>query len=197
MLEEVRKLVEVSEEDLKKQVILKRKDDLFYLLLNKKANTFSHQFVRDINKALDEIEASDGDGCLVTISLHKNLFSAGLDLKYVSGLSHQDEIRFFILEFIALLGRFLSLSIPSIAVVAGAAIAGGCMLSFAHDHIMVIKKGIFACNEVDIGLPLPPGMNEVVKRKHVNYKTYRDMALFGKKFSSEEALKEGMIDSIV
>ena len=40
-------------------------------------------------------------------------------------------------------------------------------------------------------------MNEVVKRKHQTYRSYRDMALFGRKFSESEALKEGMIDEIV
>lgn len=43
-------------------------------------------------------------------------------------------------------GRLAVLNIPTIAVVKGAAIAGGCMFSFAHDLIYVIDKGIFACN---------------------------------------------------
>ena len=46
MLEQVRKFVDVTEEDLKKEVILKQKDSLYFLLLNKKANTFNHKFVR-------------------------------------------------------------------------------------------------------------------------------------------------------
>lgn len=59
MLQEVRKYIEITDEDLKKQVILKKKDDLFFLLLNKpKANTFSHDFVRDIQVALEEVENS-------------------------------------------------------------------------------------------------------------------------------------------
>jgi enoyl-CoA hydratase/carnithine racemase len=43
-------------------------------------------------------------------------------------------------------GTLAMLPIPTIAVVKGAAIAGGCMLSFAHDLIYVIEKGLFACN---------------------------------------------------
>jgi enoyl-CoA hydratase/carnithine racemase len=37
-------------------------------------------------------------------------------------------------------------NVPTIAVVKGAAIAGGCMFSFAHDLIYVIDKATFACN---------------------------------------------------
>ncbi len=40
-------------------------------------------------------------------------------------------------------------------------------------------------------------MLAVIKRKHKDYKTLRDMCLFGKKYSAEEALKEGFIDGII
>ena len=40
-------------------------------------------------------------------------------------------------------------------------------------------------------------MLAVIKKKHNDYKSLRDMCLFGKKFSSEEALKYGMIDGIL
>ena len=89
------------------------------------------------------------------------------------------------------------INVPTIAVVKGAAIAGGCMLSFAHDLVYVIGKGLFACNQVDIGLPLPPGMNAVIKRKHSNPLTFRDMTLFGRKYTEKEALENKMIDGIV
>jgi enoyl-CoA hydratase/carnithine racemase len=82
-------------------------------------------------------------------------------------------------------GRVTMLNIPTIAVVKGACIAGGCMLTFSHDLIYVVDKAVFACNEVDIGLPLPPGMNAVIKRKHTNSITFRDMTLFGKKFTEK------------
>jgi len=90
-----------------------------------------------------------------------------------------------VLEFISLLGRISVLPFPTIALVKGAAIAGGCMFSFAHDYIYVADNALFACNEVDIGLPLPPGMLAVIKRKHRDYKTLRDMCLFGKKYTAE------------
>lgn len=39
-------------------------------------------------------------------------------------------------------------------------------------------------------------MLAVIKKKHNSYKTLREMCLFGKKFSAEEALESGMIDGI-
>lgn len=37
----------------------------------------------------------------------------------------------------------------------------------------------------------------MIKKKHNDFKTLRDMCLYGKKFTSEEALKFGMIDGIL
>lgn len=61
-------------------------------------------------------------------------------------LTHYEARRYMTLEFIAMLGRMVSLSIPTIALVQGAAIAGGCMFSFAHDFIYVKDKATFGCN---------------------------------------------------
>lgn len=122
---------------------------------------------------------------MITCSLNDRIFSAGLDLKYVSNLKHVQDIRYFILEFIAFFGNIALLNVPTIAVVKGAAIAGGSMVAFAHDLIYVVDTATFACNEVDIGLPLPPGMNAIIKRKHSNQISFRDMTLFGKKFNEK------------
>jgi enoyl-CoA hydratase/carnithine racemase len=49
-----------------------------------------------------------------------------------------------ILEFINLLGRISLLPFPTFCLVRGGAVAGGCMLSFAHDYIYVGGKGKFS-----------------------------------------------------
>lgn len=125
---------------------------------------------------------------MIAVSLFDKIFSGGLDLNYLMSLSHLENIRYFILEFIAMLGTMANLNVPTISIVKGAAIAGGCMFSFAFDYIYVLDKATFACNEVDLGLPLPPGMHAVIKRKHSNHLSFRDMTLFGKRFSEKEML---------
>jgi hypothetical protein len=59
----------------------------------------------------------------------------------------------FILEFIRLLGRLLGFCLPTISLVNGHAIAGGCMLAFAHDWRIgrsEVGKSNFALNEIEI-----------------------------------------------
>jgi enoyl-CoA hydratase/carnithine racemase len=117
---------------------------VFYLFLNRKANSFTHDFIRAISKKIDEVEKNDGPTAMVTISLSK-LFSGGLDLRYATNLPHESQ-GWFVLEFISLLGRISVLPFPTLAIVKGGAVAGGCMFSFAHDYIHVADKALFACN---------------------------------------------------
>ena len=58
MLQELKSWLQISPEDLKNQVILKKKDDVFYLVLNTKANAFTKEFVRAIHKEIDKVEAN-------------------------------------------------------------------------------------------------------------------------------------------
>lgn len=53
------------------------------MLLNKKANTFTHDFVRNIHGCLDIVEENEGKTALITTSLHPSIFSAGLDLNFL------------------------------------------------------------------------------------------------------------------
>jgi enoyl-CoA hydratase/carnithine racemase len=50
------------------------------------------------------------------------------------------------LEFISLVGRIAVLPFPTICLVRGGAVAGGCMLAFAHDFIYVAGKAMFSTN---------------------------------------------------
>lgn len=63
----------------------------------------------------------------------------------------------FVLEFIRLLGRLLRFPVPTIALVNGHAIAGGCMLMFAHDYRISRaepKKVNCALTEIELGIEI-------------------------------------------
>lgn len=144
MIENLKAFLQITPEELKKSVILKQKGDVFYLLLNTKANAATKDFVRAINVEIDKVEANEGPTAMVTVSLSK-LFSGGLDLKYTSNLE-PNERKYFIIEFIALLGRIATLPFPTFSLVRGGAVAGGCMLACSHDYVYVGGKAMFSTN---------------------------------------------------
>lgn len=50
------------------------------MILNQKANTFTHKFVREIHDGLTIVEKHEGHTALITTSFHPTVFSGGLDL---------------------------------------------------------------------------------------------------------------------
>ncbi len=45
--------------------------------------------------------------------------------------------------------------------------------------------GVLCMSEVELGLPLPPGMNAVVQGKTGNSREFRDLVLMAKKYNGE------------
>ena len=69
-------------------------------------------------------------------------------------------------------------------------------MGFAHDLIYSAEKTVFLCNEIDLGLVPPTGIFESIRKKHIKNSTYREMMLFGKKFTEAELLQEKIIDGV-
>jgi enoyl-CoA hydratase/carnithine racemase len=88
------------------------------------------------------------------------------------------------MEAIALFGRVTVLPFPTICLVRGGAVAGGCMLAFAHDYVYVAGKALFSTNESQNQMLFPPGMMSVIKKRHAYASTIRDMIILSQQFSA-------------
>jgi len=53
-----------------------------YIVLTRKDNTFDGDFIKEYMAVLDEIEATEGPGILVTLGTGAKNFSTGFDLDY-------------------------------------------------------------------------------------------------------------------
>ncbi|KAJ2849686.1 hypothetical protein IWW36_002453 [Coemansia brasiliensis] len=175
---------------------------LFVLhLSNETENRFTKQFVKEIMQALDIVEekldqldteqASRG-GALISTSTGK-FYSNGLAIE--AAMKEGDS---FYIPYLQMLARLLTFRIPTVAAINGHAFAGGCMFAFAHDYrVMRADRGWIAMNEVDIGIPLIPGMAAIVKAKISHANHLRDCLLTGHRFKSSDALSAGIIDRAV
>ncbi|KAI9504292.1 hypothetical protein GGI25_004297 [Coemansia spiralis] len=176
---------------------------LFVLHLNNGIeNRFTLHFVQEITRALDFIDSKldsieDNDerargGALITTSTGK-FYSNGLAIE--AAMSQGDE---FYLPYLRMLARLLTFRIPTVAAINGHAFAGGCMFAMAHDYrVMRADRGWIAMNEVDIGIPLSPGMAAIVKCKITQQNHLRDCLLAGHRFKSSDAVSAGFVDRAV
>ena len=99
------------------------KEGLIYkLTMDAGENRWNTTFVREFSAALDQVEQDDGPGALVTCATDPKFFSNGLDLDWVqSPEAHPEggDREPFGREFMYLMGRIITLPIPSICAING------------------------------------------------------------------------------
>lgn len=172
---------------------LTRHGAVFVLAMQNGENRFNRPFLTALHGALDEIEASSGPAALVTVGREK-FYSNGLDLDWL--MSPDGEGPSFIGDFLAFFARMLALPLPTVAAINGHAFAGGAMFALSHDfRVMRGDRGFLCLPEVDLGMPLAPGMNALITGK-LDSRTASDLILTGRRIGGEEAQRLRAVDEV-
>jgi enoyl-CoA hydratase/carnithine racemase len=172
---------------------LTRDGNVFILTMQSGENRFNRPFLDALNAALDEIERSSGPAALVTTGQDK-FYSNGLDLAWLSG-DGASEGGAFISSVLKLFGRVMAFPIPTVAAINGHAFAAGGMLALAHDfRVMRADRGFFCLPEVDIKLPLAPGMTALIKSR-LTTAAFHYAILTGTRIGGQEAQARGIVDA--
>jgi len=178
-------------------VDLSRRGAVFVLTMNAGENRFNRPFVDDLNAALDEVEASSGPAALVTTGGTEKFYSNGLDLAWMGSDAGREEGPRFVEDVIGLFGRLLAFPVPSVAALNGHAFAAGAMLALAHDfRVMRADRGFFCLPEVDINIPLAPGMTALIESK-LSARVVVETVLTGARLGGPQALDRGIVDACV
>ena len=173
---------------------IERNGDVHILHLRNGENRFNRGSLDAINGALDKIEAADDPTAMVVTGEGK-FFSNGLDLDWLTG-DGASEVDKFLAHFELLFARVLTFPMVTVAALNGHVFAGGAMFSMAHDfRIMRSDRGFWCLPEVDLGMPLRPGMNAVVKAR-LPKATFHQAIVTGKRYGAEEALAGGIVDAV-
>ena len=64
MIPGLKDFLSITDDDLKQEAFLKKKEEVFFLCLNRKGNTFNQDFTRRINELLDEVQQNVGISAL-------------------------------------------------------------------------------------------------------------------------------------
>jgi enoyl-CoA hydratase/carnithine racemase len=175
---------------------LGRDGAVFILTMQAGENRFNPAFITAVNQALDQVEGSSGPAALVTIGGEEKFYSNGLDLGWLLG-EGKNEWKTFIPEVLKFLGRLMAFPVPTVAAMNGHAFAAGAMMVLAHDYrVMRADRGFFCLPEVDIKIPLAPGMNSLIKCR-MSPTVFRDTVLTGKRFGGSEAKGLAIVDEAV
>lgn len=176
---------------------LTREGDVFVLNMNDGENRWNTTFVREFAKALDEVEASEGPAALVTTSASEKFFSNGLDLEWrMSEGEHRGGDRdAFGPEFMALMGRIITLPVPTIAAVGGHAFGAGFMCALCHDiRLQRIDRGFMCANEVEIGMVIPAPELALFRHK-LPMNVFFQTVQLAKRWGGPQSLEAGIVEA--
>lgn len=163
-----------------------------FIMRMKGDGAFSPALLSEINAVLDTVESSAGPACLV-ITGDGKAFSTGFDLDmfFKGGPS---DVKNLMDGAVRLLGRMLSLCLPSAAAINGHVFGMGAMLALACDYrYMRADRGFFCLPEIDLKVPIPQSMTELLKLK-LRPEVLRDLLLTGERIGGEEACRRGIVD---
>lgn len=174
---------------------LKREGEIFTLTMNDGENRWNTTFVREVAAALDEVEASEGAAALVTVSANEKFFSNGLDLEWVSseGEHPGGDRKTFGAEFMAVMGRLITLPVPTICAINGHAFGAGFMMALCHDvRIMRADRGFICANEVQLGMRIPEPELALFRHK-IPMNAFFETVQLSRRWTGPDALDAGII----
>jgi enoyl-CoA hydratase/carnithine racemase len=173
---------------------LDRDGDVFVLRMDSGENRFHPEFMTSFNAHLDEVEQADGPKALVITGSGK-FYSNGLDLDYLLGDGKTDPGG-YLNAVLQILSRVLVFPAYTVAAVNGHAFGAGAQLVVAHDfRIMRADRGFFCMPEIDMKVPLHPGMTAILQAR-LPIRTVQEVITTGKRYGGEESASKQIVDAV-
>ena len=182
------------------------KDHIAHVILSRgeELNTMIKDFWTELPNLIDEI-SNEAQARVILISAEGKHFTAGMDLRNFtdSELAGNNEHQGLQNEAIYRLTKDLQYSfssleksrIPVIVAIHGACVGGGVDMISACDIRYATKDAFFCIQETNLGLVADVGTLQRLP-KLIPEGIVRELALTGRKFHADEALKYGLISSI-
>jgi cyclohexa-1,5-dienecarbonyl-CoA hydratase len=175
-----------------KQISFDVGDGVARLALNKPPlNVLDIAMMREINHALEGLQ---GDGSVKVLIFEavegSKAFSAGVDVS-----EHTADTVAEMIEVFHRIFRLLdALDVPTVAVVGGAALGGGCELALFCDMVIASEKASFGQPEIQVGV-FPP-VAAVALPGIIGPKKTMELVLTGDRVRAAEAERLGLVNRV-
>ncbi len=174
-----------------KHIQTEMKDGVATLLLNRPPlNVLNIEMMEEINTYLKDLEKERFLKLLVIRAVGK-AFSAGVDVG-----EHLDDLANKMIEIFHGIFRLMdALRVPSLSVVNGVALGGGCELALYCDMVIATERSKFGQPEIQVGV-FPP-IAALIFPRMIGRKKAMELILSGETISAQEALTLGLINKVV
>jgi len=167
------------------------KEGVAYLTLNRPPlNILNIEMMGEINSYFESLKNEPSLKLLLIQAVGK-AFSAGVDVG-----EHMGDLAPKMIETFHRMFRLMDvLKVPSVAVVNGSALGGGCELALYCDMVIATEKSKFGQPEIQVGV-FPP-IAALIFPRMIGRKKAMELILSGQIISAQEALNLGLINKVV
>ena len=163
-----------------------------------KVNLLTSQMVARLDEVLDEVGAKKGINTVVLVSKKQNVFIAGADIKEIEQITEARDGERKSREGQNVLNKLEDLKVPTIAVIDGVALGGGCELALACDYRIATFNDKVRIGLPEVNLGFVPGFGGTYRLPRlVGLAEGMKMILSGKPVDGQKAMKIGLVDALV
>jgi enoyl-CoA hydratase/carnithine racemase len=173
-------------------IILEKKDGIAKLTINRPpVNVVNYETLMEINTALEKLGKDEETKVLLIRGSGNRAFCAGIEVKDHIG----EMMPRMMSEFERMFRLLRSLGKPSIAVVNGVALGGGCELVAGCDMAIASEKAELGQPEIKLG-GLAPAAAAFFTRMMGEKKAF-ELLLLGENIDAKEAERIGLVNKVV
>lgn len=163
-----------------------------------KVNLLNSDMLKRFDEVLDEVSGNTGIKTLVIISKKNGIFIAGADIKEIEEITEAKDGEAKAKSGQDVLNKLEDLKVPTIAVINGVALGGGCELALACDYRIATFSPKVKIGAPEINLGFVPGFGGTYRLPRVvGLAEGMKMILSGRPIPGAKALKIGLVDRIV
>jgi cyclohexa-1,5-dienecarbonyl-CoA hydratase len=152
-------------------------------------NVLNIAMMREVNATLDGLDQAATK--VLVFAAEGKAFSAGVDVSEHTA----DKVNEMLEVFHGIFRRLDQMDMPTLAVVQGAALGGGCEVALFCDLVVASEKAKFGQPEIKVGV-LPPIAAAILPRL-APHKKALELLLTGETIDAAEAYRLGLVNRVV
>ncbi len=173
-------------------ILLEKKEGAGKIIINRPPlNILNIETMEEMNRALAELRDDDAVKVVVVTAAGNKAFSAGVEVADHLGGKLPRMVEVFDGLFISL----VEVDKPTIAVVNGVALGGGCEVVLGCDMAIASEKAILGQPEIKLGVYPPPA--SVLLPRLIGWRKAFEIILSGDSIDAREAERIGVINKVV
>lgn len=160
-----------------------------------KRNAIDFDVMDSFKRVIDEVAGTKSDKVLVITGAGNKAFCSGGDLSVFHNLHTKEEAYQMLTKMGEILYSLVTLSKPTVALINGAAIGGGCEIASACDFRVASENAKFGFVQGKLGITTGWGGASMLLEK-LSYDKAITLLMTANRFSAKEGLELGFINKI-